>query len=54
MSEYDINEVLEYAEDLKKELRSKSDIDEFNQSIMRLSDAISKLHVIDNFEEIKD
>lgn len=53
MDEYDINEVLEYASDLKREFSSKEDLTEFNQAIMRLAEAVQKLHVVDSFDEIK-
>ena len=53
MDNYDINEVLEYAEDLKKEFRNKDDIEAFNQAIARLADAIQNLHCVDSFEDIR-
>jgi cell fate (sporulation/competence/biofilm development) regulator YlbF (YheA/YmcA/DUF963 family) len=54
MDNYDIEEVLEYAEDLKRELKSKDDIEAFNQAVMRLSDVVQKLNCIDSFEDIRD
>lgn len=54
MDEYKINEVIEYANDLKREFSSKDDIDEFNQAIMRLSDAAADLHIIESFDEIDE
>ena len=52
MTEYDIDEVLEYAEDLRAQNTSKDNIDEFNQAIMRLADAVQNIHVVDCFGEI--
>jgi len=54
MNEYTIEQVIELAEDFKREFKNKDDIDEFNQAVMRLADAVSNLHVVDSFDEIKD
>jgi len=54
MDEFDINEVLEYANDLKREYADKEDVDNFNQAVMRLKDAVQNLTVIDSFDEIRE
>ncbi len=54
MSVYDIEEVIEYSNDLKRAWRDKDDTDEFNQAVMRLCDAVQQLSVIDDFKEIGD
>ena len=54
MDKYDIEEVLDYAKDLKREFVSKNDIDEFNQAIMRLASAVRQLHVVESFDNIRE
>lgn len=36
MDEYDLNEVFEYADDLKRAYASKEDVEEFNQAALEL------------------
>ena len=54
MNEHTLDEVIEYAKDLERELSSKDDVDSFNQAIMRLADAVSNIHVVDSFDEIQN
>ena len=54
MFDYEILEVLEYAEDLKNAYAHKDDIEEFNQAVMRLADSVQNIHVIDDFNELKE
>lgn len=54
MDEYSLNEVLEYADDLKREFNDKNDVDAFNQAVMRLCSAVQNLSCIDSFREIRD
>ena len=53
MYEHVIDEVLEYAEDLKREWRKRDDVHEFNQAVMRLSDAALQLSTVNDFDEVK-
>jgi len=54
MEEYDLNEVFEYADDLKRAYESKDDVEEFNQAVMRLRDVAQNLSVIDSFENVRE
>jgi len=53
MEEWDINEVLEYAADFKREIEAKDDVNALNQAIMRLRDATQNLTCIDSFDDIR-
>ena len=54
MLEYEMNEVFEYANDLKREYESKDDVENYNQAIMRLRTAVEQLSCIDSFEEMEN
>jgi hypothetical protein len=54
MDEYNINDVLECADALKIEYRTKDDVEAFNQAVMRLRDAAQHLTIIDSFDDIKE
>ena len=44
------DEVLEYAQDFKREFHSRDDVDNFNQAVIRLRDAVDNINCIDSFD----
>lgn len=53
MGEYEINEVLEFVDDFKREIEAKDDVNALNQAIMRLRDSVQNLNCIDSFDDLE-